>query len=316
MTKLRQLFILDPHESIHFDRDTSILLMDEAIRQGHSVWSCTEYEIWQRSRRKLCRARRHQALLTPESLRHEPEPPQLELRSFDVVHIRKDPPFDQSYVALLLLLQDLEGPLVVNNPTALLKYNEKTTILRFPDLVTDTLVASSLTEIESFVVDVGGQAVLKPLFSCSGRGVELLDSSEPSLRTTILSATADQKRKVMVQRFLPQVRDGETRIFMLDDRPLGVMKKVPREGSFKANFDFGARGVPYELNAEDRKLCDKVGTFCKGEGILLSALDVIDGHLSEINVTSPGLLVETNEVCNRRHEGAVIELLTRRLAGT
>ncbi len=232
--------------------------------------------------------------------------------SFDCVLIRKDPPFDSSYLTLLLLLEELRRPLVINSPGALLRYNEKLSIFLFPDYITETLASSSLDRIRNFIREVGGTAVLKPLFSCSGRGVKLLRDSDPSLDDEILSSTGNGTRKVMLQRYLPVTTEGETRVFLLEDRVLAVMKKFPAPGSFKANFDFGARGLPHTLTSREEAVCRAVGTFCARAGIILSALDLIDGCLSEFNITSPGLLVESNRVNNARYQEDVIRFVTDR----
>ncbi|MFH1038138.1 MAG: hypothetical protein V1789_05655 [PVC group bacterium] len=309
---MRQLYILDPFEKLHIENDTSILLMNEAIRRGIEVHSCTEFDISRDNRGFSARARRHEKEISSSILEDRASCGSFELELFDCVFIRKDPPFDASYLTLLLLLQELRRPLVINSPLALLRYNEKLSIFLFPEYITETLVSSSLPRIREFVRDAGGSAVLKPLFGCSGRDVKLLQDSDPAFDDEVRSSTARGTGKVMLQRYLPAVTEGETRVFLLEDRVLAVMKKVPAPGSFKANFDFGARGLPHALTPREETICRAVGAFCKKEGIILSALDLIDGHLSEFNITSPGLLVESNRVDNARYEEEVIRFVTDR----
>ena len=309
---MKQLYILDPFEKLHLDADTSLLLMNEALRRNCEVYSCTEFDISRSALGLSCRARRHEATIDRSILAEEPVYHEFDLEAFDLIVIRKDPPFDASYLTLLLLLLDLRRPWIINNPLSVLRYNEKLAIFLFPAFITETIVTSSLSLITRFIAEVGGTAVLKPLFSCSGRGVELLRSNDPELNEAISSATGNGARKVMIQRYLPGVTEGETRVFMLEDRALAVMKKVPAAGSFKANFDFGARGMPHTLTKAEEEICRVVGAFCKREGIILSALDIIAGHLSEFNITSPGLLVESNQMNGARYEEAVIQFLTSR----
>lgn len=295
-TKLKSLWIIDPFAKLRIEADTSILLMNEALRQGWSVYSIPDPDIYREHRGLFGRTRRHERPITPSILDEPKIAEDLALESFDLVVIRKDPPFDESYLALLLLLSGLRRPLVINRPDTLLRRNEKLSIFLFPQYITNTLVASSPLRIRDFIRNTGGSAVLKPLFSCSGRGVHLLRWTEPGLEEIVAAATAGGTRPVMLQRYLPAVTAGETRVFLLEDRVLSVMKKVPAAGSFKANFDAGARGEPHKLTAREREICRTVGEFCRREGICLSALDLIDGCLSEFNVTSPGLLVESNRV--------------------
>ena len=310
---MKYLFILDPFEKLHLDADTSLLLMNEALRRNCEVYSCTEFDIFRNNRSLFCRARRHETKLTPAVIEEDPDYNDFDLESFDLIVIRKDPPFDSSYLTLLLLLLDPRRPWIINNPLSVLRYNEKLAIFLFPGLITETIVTSSVARIRRFIDEVDGAAVLKPLFSSSGRGVLLLRNSDPSLQEAIASATGGGTEKVMVQRYLSEVTAGETRVFLLEDRPLAVMKKVPAEGSFKANFDFGARGIPHSLTEAESEICRIVGDFCRKEGIILSALDIIGGHLSEFNITSPGLLAESNQVDGARYEVEIIRFVSDRL---
>lgn len=311
---MRYLFILDPFDKLHLEADTSLLLMNEALRRGFDVYSCTEYDITRDNYSLSGRVRRHEEKLTPAAIEDNPVYHDIDLESFDLIMIRKDPPFDSSYLTLLLLLLDLKRPWIINNPLSVLRYNEKLAIYLFPELITETIVTSSVSRIRRFVDEVEGAAVLKPLFSCSGRGVLLLRDFDPGLQEAIASATGGGIEKVMVQRYLPGVTAGETRVFMLEDRVLAIMKKVPAEGSFKANFDFGARGIPHTLTGTEEEICRAVGRFCKNNGIILSALDIIEGKLSEFNITSPGLLAESNRVNNARYQEEIIQFLTDRSA--
>jgi len=310
---MKYLFILDQFEKLHLSADTSLLLMNEALRRDCEVFSCTEFDIYRDNRSLLCRVRHHKARLSSAIIEETPVYNDYDMETFDLIVIRKDPPFDSSYLTLLLLLQVLKRPWIINNPLSVLRYNEKLSIFLFPEFITETIVASSVARITRFIDEVGGAAVLKPLFSCSGRGVLLLRKSEPGLEEAIISATGAGTEKVMIQRYLSEVTTGETRVFMLEDQPLAVFKKVPAEGSFKANFDFGARGIPHSLTDAELGICRIVGDFCKKEGIILSALDIIGGHLSEFNITSPGLLAESNQVDGARYEEEIMQFLADRL---
>ncbi len=310
----RSLWILDPWEQLRIERDTSVLLMNEALQQGWSVHSASDREIYRNNRGLYARARGHGEPITPATSPGTPAGEELDLEEFDLVIIRKDPPFDETYLALLLLLAGLRRPRVVNPPETLLACNEKLSIFFFPDYIPPTLVTASPDRIGDFLRQAGGAAVLKPLFSCSGRGVHLLRSGATGLEETLAAATAGGRQAVMLQRYLPAVTGGETRVFLLGDRILSVMKKVPEPGSFKANFDAGARGEPHRLTGREREICFRVGKFCRRRGIALAALDLIDGCLSEFNITSPGLLVESNRVNRTRCQEEAVRFLSSRAA--
>ncbi len=310
--RCRSLWILDPFEELQIEDDTSILLMNEALRQDWSVYSVPDSGIYRENRGLYGRVRNHREEITPSTLDQPESTEKADLESFDLVVIRKDPPFDETYLALLLSLNELRRPLVVNRPDTLLRRNEKLSIFLFPEYITETLVTADLLRIRDFIHQVGGIAILKPLFSCSGRGVCLLRRGDPGLEQTIKDATAGGTTPVMLQRYLSGVVRGETRAFLLEDRVLSVIKKIPAAGSFKANFDSGAQGEPHQLTEREREICSQVGNFCLREGIFLSALDLIEGHLSEVNITSPGLLVESNRVHSARNEVEVIRCLSTR----
>lgn len=303
------LFIIDPFSRLHLEKDTSLLLINEAIRRGYRVYSTVAHEITRFPAGLRARVWSHREPIGEDILAQKPRLEDADLNRFDLIFIRKDPPFDTSYLALCLLLQELSGPLIINRPESLLRYNEKLAILLFPDYITETMVSSRPREIEDFIERVGGRAVIKPLFECSGRGVELLDAEKSSSSPVLAAATASGRRPVMVQNFLPGVREGETRVFLLAGKIISVMKKIPLPGEFKANFDFGARGAEGKLSRRELKICAEVGRFCRKAGIFLSALDLIEDHLSEINITSPGLLVEANLINKTACERSIIEFL-------
>jgi len=303
------LFIIDPFSRLHLEKDTSVLMINEALRRGYQTYTTTASLISRYPEGLRALVSRHQNLIGKSVSIKEDKDEVADLSEFDLIIIRKDPPFDESYLALCLLLRGLSGPRVVNNPDSLLRYNEKLTILLFPQYITNTIVSCRSPRIADFIDRVGGKGVAKPLFQCSGRGIKLLDRADPHFSDELTELTAGDSRHIMVQKYLPAVQGGETRVFMLEDRIVSVMKKIPRAGSFKANFDCGARGVAVELGPRDRRICSEVGEFCRKEGILLSALDIIDGNLSEINITSPGLLVEANQVNKASTEREIIEFL-------
>jgi glutathione synthase len=310
--KIKQLFIIDPIDKLHIEKDTSFLIINESIKRGHDV--SISYEEHLSLLNGVLKTKVFNLDFPVKEEGFTPDFSQTEvLSNFDIVHIRKDPPYDSNYLALSLLMKHAEKTLVVNRPEALLKFNEKESIFYFPELITDTLISSDVKEILSFTKSVGGNSVLKPLFNCSGKGVTKLDLSDGATIERIEVSTSMGTEKVMVQKFLEKIHEGETRVFMLEDKPLAVMKKKPKEGSFLGNFDFGATAIKYSLNEAEKKLCKRVGEFAKNEGIYFSALDIIDGCLSEFNITSPGLLCETNAIDNCHYEKQIVDFLEKKI---
>jgi glutathione synthase len=209
-----------------------------------------------------------------------------------------DPPFDLNYYFSTLFLDAARRPLVANYPPSLRSYNEKLAILLFPDLIAPTLISSDIDQIRAFVGQQG-RAVLKPLDSCSGRGVLKLSPKDTEV---IAEATQQGQKPVMVQRFLEEVHAGETRLTLLGGEPLGWMKKIPRSDSFLANFDLGATGHPHEPSEAELNCAQRLKPFMQENRLYFTAIDIIGGNISEINLTSPGLVRQTNEAMGEKLE--------------
>ena len=293
------LFLCSPISSVNFKEDTTPLMIDEVNSRGHQAWFSTLPDL---------------SFYGPESriatrkIALQPEPPFYRffdecgksLEDFDIIHQRIDPPFDLDYYFSTLFLELVRRPLVVNHPQALRNYNEKLIILEFPDLIAPTLISSDREQILAFVREQG-EAVIKPLDSCSGRGVVRLSAGHPDL-PVIDRSTAQGSRAVMVQAFLEEVHLGETRLTLLNGEAIGWMKKLPQEGSFLANFDFGARGLAHDPSPEEIHIAQRLKPFMEENRLYFTAIDIIAGKISEINLTSPGLLRQTNQVMGRKLE--------------
>jgi glutathione synthase len=245
----------------------------------------------------------------------------MNLADFDVIHIRTDPPFNVEYYYTTLLVERASssthrlgyepiphsnGPLILNKPESLRTLNEKLAIFYFPEYVTDSLCTYNVKEACDFVASLGGRAVAKELATCSSKGVTLLQGGEEKIRPVLERLTNSGEGPILLQRFLEKVKEGETRVTLIDGLPLGYMTKIPAKDNFLASMDFGATSKPCVLTAREEEISLSVGSFLKDRGVIFAALDLIDGHLSEINVTSPGLLKHTNEIMGIELE-AVLE---------
>lgn len=299
---MKVLYIANPLEKWPAGKETTGIMVQEASRRGARTYVCCHKDI-------------AVAGPDPQALVTEIKPKQgewgfeklhqsrLDLSSFDVIHMRTDPPFDLSYYFVTLVLQmAAKHSLVVNDPVALRGLNEKLACLAFPDLIPESLVSSDLNEITQFVESIGGRAVLKPLYRCSGQGMALLQGASGQISTLVKEALHKEQGHVLIQRYIPGITKGETRLTVIGGRVAGVMRKVPKEGSFLSNLSFGASVEKCELTKRDLEITERLAPFLRQHGIHLAAVDLIDGYLSEINITSPGLLVEMNELNGSRLE--------------
>ena len=211
---------------------------------------------------------------------------QFEINSFDLVLFRPDPPVDIDYINATYIF-DFVSTNVINSPKAIRDFNEKLHSLYFKEYMTNTLVSSSLQEIENFLNQYK-QIVLKPLNKCFGSGVMYLYQGDPNTRTIINTLTNNETTLVMVQEFLPNVKNGDTRVLTLGDKVLPYcVKKLPTGDDFKFNTHQDNFLVKSELSKNDLEYFTPIAKKLNDMGIKMAGLDVIDNKIIEINVTSP-----------------------------
>src|SRR5690606_32633889 len=230
----------------------------------------------------------------------------IDLESVDAIFVRKDPPFDDNYLWLTLLLEHVRGKtLVVNDPQGLRNANEKLYAMRFPEVAPRTLVSADKGEILRFVSEVGGQAVIKPIDGHGGEGVFKLEAGHMNQNTLGETLTRHGTRLAMVQAFIPEVTKGDKRILLVDGEPLGAILRVPQKGDLRSNIHVGGRVERSELDAHDRRIVAAVADTLRREGLYFVGLDVIGGMLTEVNVTSPTGIQQMTRLDGVNHPGTV-----------
>jgi glutathione synthase len=285
---------MDPLDRIQVEGDTSFALMLEAQRRGFEVWWFPPEDLFFEEGVLRAEARQVKLADTPGGGHFiELERETLEIGHFDVVLVRQDPPFDIAYVANTYLLQLAQGEtLVVNNPAGIRNISEKLATLAFEDLIAKTFVGRNLAAMEAFVQRFP-EVVVKPAFLNGGEGVVRLTRDQPDLRGRLEGLLAQVgKEPLVVQEFLPAVVRGDIRVMMLDGEIVGALRRVPKAGDFRANIHVGGRAEAAELSPQERAVAERVGPLLRAEGIVFAGLDLIDGRLTEINVTSPTLVRE------------------------
>jgi glutathione synthase len=209
------------------------------------------------------------------------------LASMDVVLLRQDPPFDMAYVTNTHLLERIHPQtLVVNNPAEVRNAPEKIFVTAFPDLMPETLISRDRARIEAFR-DKHGDIVMKPLYGNGGAAVFKTGKSDPNFGSLYDLFLSMSREPWVVQRFLPEVKHGDKRIILLDGEAVGAINRVPAEGDIRSNLVRGGAARPTEFSEREREICARIGPDLKARGLILVGIDVIDGHLTEINVTSP-----------------------------
>ena len=287
-----QLFVIDPIARLNPAKDSSVALMQAAERAGRPVWVCTLADLSAAERPGPAPGQGHGAWVLATPVTCEPwysvgEPQRLPLEAFAHVWMRKDPPVDEAYLYATHLLELAgAGVRVINRPAALRAWNEKLSALRWSHLMAPTLVASRVEELAAFTAK-HGEVVLKPLGGRAGQGVVFAAAGTPGLRALLELVTAMESLPVMVQAFLPGVSAGDKRILLVNGEPLGAVNRVPSGGEFRSNLAVGGQPQAADLSEAERAICAELAPALQAEGLFFVGIDVIDGRLSEINVTSP-----------------------------
>ncbi|MFM7086552.1 MAG: glutathione synthase [Cyanobium sp.] len=295
-----QLFVLDPIQRLRPTKDSSVALMQAVQRAGRAVWVCTPDQLAVQGQEPCVQAQPVQLAAIrptaegwelPEPWYEAGEPRWLPLTAFAHVWMRKDPPVDEAYLYAthLLELGERQGVRVLNRPSALRAWNEKLGALRWSHLMAPTLVASRIDALAAFTAE-HREVVLKPLGGRAGQGVVFASAATPGLRALLELVTAMESLPVMVQAFLPGVRSGDKRILLVNGEPLGAVNRVPSGGAggeFRSNLAVGGQPEATAISAAEQRLCAELAPALQAEGLFFVGIDVIDGHLSEINVTSP-----------------------------
>ncbi len=284
---LRVAIQMDPIGAIHVPSDSTLVLALAAQARGYTLHTYQPDTLTWRAGRLLARGRRVRALRSePGNHVEEGDPELLDLAAFDVVLIRQDPPFDMGYVTTTHLLELLPpSTLVVNDPQGIRDSPEKVLVLRFADWMPPTLVTSDPAEVAAFQEQFG-KAVIKPLYGHGGNGVFLVGPADPNVAAVL--DLLGPSEPVIVQKFLPGVTvDGDRRIVLVEGEPVGAIDRIPKAGDIRSNLVAGGTAQSATLTARDRAICSAIGPALRSRGLVLVGIDVIDGQITEINVTSP-----------------------------
>ncbi len=285
--------ILDPLDGLKTYKDSSVAIMREAARRGHSLFVATQGDLLLREGVARLRTSRMD-FREGDPWYHLEAATEQPPEAFDAILMRKDPPFDSEYVysTYLLEIAERQGARVFNTPRSIRDWNEKLSIARFPQFAPPFLVTSSADEIRAFLA-LHGDIVVKPLDGMGGAGVFRLHAADHNIGVILETITHFERRTVMAQRYLPEIREGDKRILVIDGEPLPfALARIPKPGETRGNLAAGGTGVARPLTDRDWEIAEAVGVVLKQHGLFLVGLDVIGDSLTEVNVTSPTGMVE------------------------
>jgi glutathione synthase len=310
---MRFLFVMDPAHTMHPQKDTSFAFMRGAKTRGHQCLHCVPRQIFNRGRQVSAVA---QPISVSESSPHVTlaASESVPLASLDAVFIRKDPPFDTDYLHLTHQLELAKGDtFILNDPRALRDANEKLFAMEFAEYMPQTLVSSDPEQLLTFVIEVGGKAVIKPLDGAGGSGVVALSTGDRNNRAVVDLLTNYGTRLAMVQQFLPAVFEGDKRVFVLDGKVIGAIRRVPRDDDIRANIHVGGQVQAVTLTEKEQRMAEHLGQRLRELGLWFVGLDLIAEHLIEVNVTSPTGIQELGRLNGTQPELQVIEWVEQKV---
>jgi glutathione synthase len=278
---------MDPIEAINITGDSTFALMLEAQARGHALFYYTPHTLSMRD--GIVSAVVRSVVVRDVKGDHCTlgEPERRDLSTMNVVLLRQDPPFDLSYITTTHLLERIHPKtLVVNNPASVRDAPEKIFVTEFPDLMPPTLISRDRDEIESFRKE-HGDVVMKPLYGNGGAAVFKVAEKDPNFGSLFDLFSVTFREQWVIQKFLPKVVDGDKRIILVDGEALGAVNRVPAENDIRANMVRGGAARETDLTPREREICARLRPFLKERGLIFTGIDVIDGNLTEINVTSP-----------------------------
>ena len=280
-------FQMDPIGPIDINADSTFRIAEEAQARGHDLFYYTPDRLSYVEGRVMARGWPLHVQRVEGDHFELGEETTVDLAGFDVVWLRQDPPFDMFYITTTHLLQRLTPEtLVVNDPFWVRNFPEKLLILDFPELMPPTAIARDLDAIRAFKA-AHGDVILKPLYGNGGAGVFHLPESDRNLSALHELFTGFSREPLIVQKFLPEIKDGDKRVILVDGEPVGAINRIPGEGETRSNMHVGGRPEKVALTDRDHEICAAIGPLLREKGQIFVGIDVIGDYLTEINVTSP-----------------------------
>jgi len=278
---------MDPIEKIDIGGDSTFAMAMEAQARGHTLLYYGPRDLTFRDGAVSATVRPLQVRATKGDHFSLGDSQRLDLSKTDVVLMRQDPPFDMAYITATHVLERLQPKtLVVNDPSHVRNAPEKLFVTEFKDLMPPTLITSDRTEIASFRAE-HQDIILKPLYGNGGAGVFRVKQDDENLGALLEMFTLFYREPVIVQRYVPEVRQGDKRIILVDGEFAGAINRVPAAGEARSNMHVGGRPEPTTLTAREKDICAALGPELKRRGLIFTGIDVIGNYLTEINVTSP-----------------------------
>lgn len=306
---------MDPIGSIKYQKDSSLAMLLSAQARGWELYYMEMADLLLADGNAQGWMRPLKVIADPEHWYELGESRLRPLQELDVILMRKDPPFDMEYIyaTYLLELAEREGALVVNKPQSLRDANEKVFTSLFPQCTPPTLITRRASQIRLFL-EQHREVILKPLGGMGGASIFKVSANDPNTSVIIETLTDYGNRYAMAQRFIPEIRDGDKRILLIDGKPIPyALARIPASGELRGNLAAGGQGVGMALTERDYWICNQVAPILQEKGLVFVGLDVIGDYLTEINVTSPTCIRELDTQYGLDIGGELMDAIARRL---
>ena len=314
MTKF--LFQMDDPKNFNIEEDSTYLIIKEAIFRGvKCFYNNPKWVYVNLNKKKEIKSKVFEIFLKKNnrisySIKNSKV---INLEEFDSIFIRQDPPFNLHYISNTYLLDQLKNPLIINNSKEIRNYPEKHIMMNFPNLTPPTLISSELDSIINFIIKQEA-VVIKPAYGNGGLGIEKIDKNKKNLRSFIKKYINNfSNNPVIIQKFLKKYIKGDKRIILLNGKVQGAVLRIPKKNSIKANFHAGGSALKTSLTIKENLICQKIKKFLISKKLYFVGIDVIDGYLTEINITSPTGIQEINRLDGVKIEKNIIDFVMKSL---
>jgi glutathione synthase len=291
---MRILVVMDPIVSINLKKDSTLAMLWAAARRGHTLGYAEQGNLYIDRGQAFGQIAPLQVFENTADFYRLGEKTTERLASYDVILMRKDPPFDLRFIYTTYILEqaEREGAWIINKPQSLRDCNEKLFATQFSHLMVPTRVSSDQALIREFLAEQG-DIIVKPLDGMGGMGIFRLQVGSPNIGSTLELLTGLGQWPIMAQKYIPEIVDGDKRILMIDGEPVPYcLARIPQAGETRGNLAAGGRGEARPLTARDRAIAAEVGPVLRARGLVFVGLDVIGDYVTEINVTSPTCIRE------------------------
>src|SRR5210317_838798 len=310
------LFQMDDPTKININEDSTYMLIKESLSRGircfynSPSWvyaSLNKYNQIKSSVLELSLS--ESGKLTYKSKKSK----DTNLEKFNAIFIRQDPPFNMEYISNTYLLSQLQNPILINDPSEVRNFPEKHIMMNFPELTPPTLISSNIPSILAFI-KLHKEVIFKPAYGNGGIGIEKIKINQPNMKKFLTKYISKfQNNPVIIQKFLKNFNKGDKRIILVNGVVKGAVLRVPKKNSIKANFHAGGVAVKTTLTLREKKICTTIKKFLINKKLSFVGIDVIDGYLTEINITSPTGIQEINRLNKVTIEKDVIDFVEKSL---